>query len=247
MNFLDNIGLERLWAHIILGLSGKVNKVDGKGLSTEDFTTEEKNNLQNVVETFADKNYVDEKIAEIPSGFSGDYNDLTNKPVIPSKVSELENDSNFANKTEIENLQNKIDILNGTGEGSVKDTIADAVATIVANAPEDFDTLKEVATWIENDTLGTADLLNRMTAVEENVNIQSDWNQEDDTQKDFIKNKPDFEGLKSQVAELSGSVESYLLNIDYDATLAFDTTEIIFNSTTSSILGQAILGQMVLT
>lgn len=111
----------------------------------------------------------------------------------PSKISQLENDSNFVNKTEVENLQDKIDILNGNGEGSVKNTVTEAVATIVANAPEDFDTLKEVATWIENDTLGTADLLNRISAAEKNIetlDVQSDWKQTDETSKDYIKNKP---------------------------------------------------------
>lgn len=35
----------------------------------------------------------------------------------------------------------------------------------------------------------------------------------------------------------------YLLNIDYDVTLGFDTSEIVFgNISTTSILGQAILG-----
>ena len=51
-------------------------------------------------------------------------------------------DENKADKTTTEALQEAINILNGTGEGSVKYTIADAVATIVAQAPEDFDTLK---------------------------------------------------------------------------------------------------------
>lgn len=31
----------------------------------------------------------------------GDYNDLTNKPAIPTKITDLENDSNFANKDEL--------------------------------------------------------------------------------------------------------------------------------------------------
>lgn len=39
---------------------------------------------------------------------------------------------------------------------------------------------------------------------------------------------------------------TYILNIDYNTLLAFDTSEIVFGSSTSSILGQAILGQMVL-
>lgn len=42
-------------------------------------------------------------------------------------------------------------------------------------------------------------------------------------------------------------LNTYILSIDYSA-LAFDTTEIVVNSTTNttSVLGQAILGQMVL-
>lgn len=45
MAFLNNAGVERLWAHILLKLNRKVDKVEGKGLSTEDFTTEEKEKL----------------------------------------------------------------------------------------------------------------------------------------------------------------------------------------------------------
>lgn len=45
MAFLNNAGLERLWAHILLKLNRKVDKVEGKGLSTNDFTNEDKEKL----------------------------------------------------------------------------------------------------------------------------------------------------------------------------------------------------------
>lgn len=41
-----------------------------------------------------------------------------------------------------------IDTLNGNGDGSVKKQVADAVAGIVADAPEAYDTLKEISDWI---------------------------------------------------------------------------------------------------
>ena len=44
---------------------------------------------------------------------------------------------------------------------------------------------------------------------------------------------------------LSDILSTYILSIDYDA-LAFDTTEIVVGSNTTSVLGQAILGQLVL-
>ena len=46
---------------------------------------------------------------------------------------------------------------------------------------------------------------------------------------------------------LSQLLEQHILNIDYDTILAFDTSEIVFgNTSTTSILGQAILGQLIL-
>lgn len=46
--------------------------------------------------------------------------------------------------------KNAIDVLNGDAvtEGSVKKQVADAVASLVNDAPESFDTLKEIADWI---------------------------------------------------------------------------------------------------
>lgn len=41
-----------------------------------------------------------------------------------------------------------ITTLNGTGEGSVKKAVSDAVASIVNGAPEAYDTLKEISDWI---------------------------------------------------------------------------------------------------
>ena len=45
MAFLDENGLSHLWEIIIQKLSKKVDKVDGKGLSTNDFTNLEKNHV----------------------------------------------------------------------------------------------------------------------------------------------------------------------------------------------------------
>lgn len=58
MAFLSNAGLERLWTKINDKLSTKVDKVDGKGLSTNDYTTVEKNKLSGI-DTGANKTIVD--------------------------------------------------------------------------------------------------------------------------------------------------------------------------------------------
>jgi hypothetical protein len=41
-NFLDKAGLARLWQHILAKVGTKVDRVEGKGLSTNDFTDEYK-------------------------------------------------------------------------------------------------------------------------------------------------------------------------------------------------------------
>ena len=92
-------------------LGGKVDKVEGKQLSTEDFTTEEKAKLNTVEENAnanvqADWNETDEEmdsfIKNKPVLFSGDYNDLSNKPV---NLSEFNNDSKFITNL-VDNLEN---------------------------------------------------------------------------------------------------------------------------------------------
>lgn len=48
MAFLDENGVSRLWTRVLSKLGSKVDKVDGKGLSTNDYTTEEKNKLTGI-------------------------------------------------------------------------------------------------------------------------------------------------------------------------------------------------------
>ena len=62
-------------------INNKVDKVTGKGLSSNDYTNAEKSKLANL-STVAT---------------SGSYNDLSNKPSIPSKTSDLENDGDGTN------------------------------------------------------------------------------------------------------------------------------------------------------
>ena len=103
------------------------------------------------------------------------------------------------------------------------------IADLVNSAPETLDTLGELAAAFKNNS-DIIEVLN-----------------------EAIINKVDKEDLRtdkiyhSDEILLSQLIDDYLLNIDYDNILAFDTTEIVINTNAkSSILGQAILGLMVL-
>lgn len=95
---LDENGLAHLWQRIKLlvtnNVSNKVDKVDGKGLSTNDYTNAEKTKLAGIAEG-AQKN-----VQPDWSLTSGD-GAIKNKPTIPTKVSELTNDSLYQNAAEV--------------------------------------------------------------------------------------------------------------------------------------------------
>ena len=92
---LNKTGLTRLWQHIVARLGTKVDKVEGKGLSTNDFTTEEKNKLA-AIESGATKTIVDDAL-----------NTSSTNPVQNAAVANAVNDIN-----------------NRLGESSISDQIA---------------------------------------------------------------------------------------------------------------------------
>ena len=68
-------------------------------------------------------------------------------------------------KADIKTNTDAIATLNGTGDGSVAKTVATEIAKVVAGAPESFDTLKEIADWIKNDTTGAAKMANDIATI----------------------------------------------------------------------------------
>ena len=78
----------------------------------------------------------------------GDYLKAADKEEINGTISALDG--------RVAANEGAIEVLNGEGEGSLKKAVADGIATVVAGADADFDTLKEVADWIASDTTGAA-------------------------------------------------------------------------------------------
>lgn len=141
-------------------INNKVDKVDGKGLSTNDFTNADKAKLNSALQSYTETDptvptwakaekkptYTASEVGALPdtttipaaladltedsthmvvtdaektawnakSNFSGSYNDLTNKPTIPSIAG-------LATEEYVDNaVANKEFILNSTTEGSIK-------------------------------------------------------------------------------------------------------------------------------
>lgn len=103
--------------------------------------------------------------------------------------------SKIATKSEVKVNTDAIAILNGTGEGSVNKKVADAVAAILADAPEAYDTLKEISDWISSHSSDAASMNSQINT-----------------------NKSDITTLKTLIGELpegasSNTVMEYILEI----------------------------------
>ena len=101
-------------------------------------------------------------------------------------------------KNTIDNLQTVTSTLIGNDEGmSVREIAAAEVAELVAGADASFDTLKEIADWIMNDTTGAASMANDISTL-----------------------KTDVQTLSTGLSDLQSTVES----LDYVSTTLFNET-----------------------
>ena len=141
--FLDQSGVSTLWTRV----AEEVAKVDTKVKAHD-----------TAIETMQGKIDALEK---------GTYNDSELRGLIGANATAIE-----ANKTAHEANAAAIATLNGdvATSGSVAHTAtaiaAAKVAEIVAGANASYDTLKEIADWILNDTTGAANMANDISALE---------------------------------------------------------------------------------
>lgn len=90
----------------------------------------------------ADVNALETKVGTVPE----------NKTVV-QMIADAQSAATYddtALKGRVSANETAIATLNGTGDGSVSKQVADAVASIVADAPEAYNTLKEISDWISS-------------------------------------------------------------------------------------------------
>lgn len=141
--FLDQAGVSTLWGRI----AEEVAKVDKKA-------------VDNAAAIQANADAIAAHATKIDALEKGTYDDSEVRGLIADNVEAIADNAEA------------IALLNNTAEvaGSVAHTAtqiaAAKVAEIVANADADFDTLKEIADWILNDTTGAADMANDIAALQ---------------------------------------------------------------------------------
>ena len=144
--FLDQSGVSTLWTRV----AEEVAKVDSKASANAEAIAEHAGKIQTME-------------GQIAALEAGTYDDSEVRGLIGT------------NATNIQTNADAIALLNNTADvaGSVAHTAnaaaAAKVAEIVANADADFDTLKEIADWILNDTTGAADMANDIKALQDQL------------------------------------------------------------------------------
>lgn len=132
-----------------------------------------------------------------------DYNGLANKPTIPSSTSELTNDSDFQTASQ------------------VTATVAAKIAEIIAEAPESFDTLKEIADWIESHASSAAEM---NSAIKQNA---TDIQTLKDTKAEKDEATTTTAGLMSSTdkVKLDGIAEGAEVNVQSDWSSTDETAD----------------------
>lgn len=141
--FLDQSGVSTLWSRV----AEEVSKIDQKvTTNTSDIVT-----MKGQIEALE----------------AGTYDDTEIRNLITTNVNGIEtNTKNISTNTAAIALLNSDANTAGSVAHTATSIAAVEVAKIVANADADFDTLKEIADWILNDTTGAADMANDIAALE---------------------------------------------------------------------------------
>ena len=157
----------------------KVDKVSGKGLSTNDFNDNYKSKLDNLDSSLnstltSAKSHTNSEITKVDNKINSEISRAkTSETNLSDRIDDLEegltnalNEAKEYTDSEVKNNTNKINILNGTGEGSVKKTVKDEIAKVVDAAPEELDTLREIAAKLADSEDVAAGLVETLTELE---------------------------------------------------------------------------------
>ena len=241
-------------------LSNKVDKVSGKGLSTNDYTDAEKEKLQGIA-AGAEVNVID------TIKVNGTAMAVTSKAVdiaVPTKTSDITNDSNYvsdANYVHTDNNyttaeKNKLSSIESNAQANVIESVkVNGTALTITNKAVDV-TIPTKTSQITNDSNFAVDASyvhtdNNYTTAEKDklsgiaagaeVNVNADWNAESGDAQ--ILNKPTLgtaaaKGVSTGITNSDNLIESRHIYSGVGVTIAYDSASklIQLKSTSGNVL-----------
>ena len=166
-----------------------------------------------------------------PTMFSGDYNDLTNKPTIPTKTSQLTNNSGFVDK-------NVNDLINYTKTSNLSTVATSGSYNDLSSKP----TIPTKVSQLSNDsgyiTSETDPVFNQSVAKGITSNDISNWNNKSDFSGDYddLTNKPTLFSGNYEDLSNKPNIPSKTSDLTNDSNFINNTVNNLTNYTLTSNL-----------
>ena len=217
-------------------VSDKVDKVTGKGLSSNDFSTALLNKLNGIadgaeVNVQADWNNTDSAsdafIKNKPASFPPSSHTHTKAQIsdMPTKLSQFTNDPGYLTSADIDTSQNHVHANKG-----ILDSITQALL-------DKWNTVSNKVDKVSGKGLSTNDftaaLLNKLNGIAAGaeVNVQADWSSTDSASDAFIKNKPSsfppssHTHTKAQISDMPTKLSQFTNDSGYLKATDIDTSQ----------------------
>ena len=217
-------------------VSNKVDKVTGKGLSSNDFSTALLNKLNGIadgaeVNVQADWNNTDSAsdafIKNKPATFPPSSHTHTKAQIsdMPTKLSQFTNDPGYLTSADIDTSQNHVHANKG-----ILDSITQALL-------DKWNTVSNKVDKVSGKGLSTNDftaaLLNKLNGIAAGaeVNVQADWSSTDSASDAFIKNKPSsfppssHTHTKAQISDMPTKLSQFTNDPGYLTSADIDTSQ----------------------
>jgi hypothetical protein len=217
-------------------VSNKVDKVTGKGLSSNDFSTALLNKLNRIadgaeVNVQADWNNTDSAsdafIKNKPASFPPSSHTHTKAQIsdMPTKLSQFTNDPGYLTSADIDTSQNHVHANKG-----ILDSITQALL-------DKWNTVSNKVDKVSGKGLSTNDftaaLLNKLNGIAAGaeVNVQADWSSTDSASDAFIKNKPSsfppssHTHTKAQISDMPTKLSQFTNDPGYLTSADIDTSQ----------------------
>ena len=197
-NSLETLGIQAAGDYATkTELGNKVSKEDGKGLSTEDYTTAEKTKLSGV-QTGAQVNVIESvKVNGVAQGIDGKAVDIA----VPTKVSQLSNDSKFQTEAEV--------------TGKVNSAVADKVnqtqmTSAISAATTDMATRAYVTQQLANINKKAVVTSTEEMTDENTIYLMANVGEEDNSYDEYIV----YEGTPEKIGTTKVDLTNYVQDSD---------------------------------
>jgi hypothetical protein len=163
-NFIETNGIKK-------ALEAEKAKKDSEGNVIKDFYASI-SHLRDSLSGYYSKDEVDSNYATKSELFSKNYNDLTDKPTIPTKVSELENNSGYVTETAINEVKETVKTLGNkvdANENDIENKVTEInqqienIKKVLTSDDTDFDTLQELVNALKNNVSSISDLFSELS------------------------------------------------------------------------------------